>query len=71
MTDATDIAAEVERFIARTGLPVTSFGRQAVGDANLVANLRAGRELRRATEARVRTFMASYRPSDARGCIAA
>ena len=58
-----DITAEVERFIARTKMPVTKFGRQAVGDPNLVSNLREGRELRRVTAGKVRTFMAEYRPA--------
>lgn len=35
-------------------------GRQAVGDKSLVHNMRAGRELRPATEAKVRAWMVAY-----------
>jgi hypothetical protein len=55
-----DILSGIESFIAEHGLPPTTFGRKAIGDANLVPNLKQGRELRRATEARVRRFMAEY-----------
>lgn len=55
-----DILTEIEAFRERTGLPATTFGRKAIGDANLVEDLQAGRELRRATEQKVRTFMAEY-----------
>ncbi|ATI56779.1 MAG: hypothetical protein NDI74_14855 [Sphingomonas sp.] len=56
----TGILAETERFLAEHRVRPTTFGRRAVGDANLIDDLRAGRELRRATEAKVRAFMASY-----------
>jgi len=55
-----DILSGIERFIAEHGLPPTTFGRKAIGDANLIPNLKDGRELRRATEAKVRRFMAEY-----------
>jgi len=58
-SDAT-ILTEIETFRAAHGIAATAFGRRAIGDANLIANLEAGRELRRATEARVRSFMAGY-----------
>ena len=35
-------------------------GRGSIGDKSLVANMRAGRELRRATEERVRAWMVAY-----------
>ena len=56
-----DILNEVEAFCSKHELPRTTFGRAAIGDANLIDDLREGRELRRATEAKVRTFMATYR----------
>jgi hypothetical protein len=59
-TDA-DILQAIERFVAQHKMPQTTFGRRALGDANLIENLRSGRELRRSTEHRVREFMASYR----------
>lgn len=56
-----DILKEIEEFRAAHAIPMTTFGRRSVGDANLVANLMAGRELRRATAAKVRHFMVTYR----------
>lgn len=35
--------AEVERFIKAAGISATKFGREAIGDPNLVRDLRAGR----------------------------
>lgn len=60
-----DILNLIEGFCKRHDMPPTTFGRKAIGDANLIDNLRAGRELRRATEARVSNFMASYQPAQA------
>lgn len=58
-TDA-DILPLIEQFVRQYDVPPTTFGRRAIGDANLIENLRAGRELRRSTEAKVRAFMASH-----------
>ena len=57
----------VERFLKETGLPWTRFGRLAVRDPRFVADLRNGREPRRAVEQRVEHFMNMYRkePHDA------
>lgn len=55
-----DILKEVEVFIAEHDIPLTTFGRRAVGDPNLIPGLRSGRELRRSTERRVREFMQSH-----------
>lgn len=51
------IIADVERFLNRTGMAESAFGRRAVNDWKFVRDLREGRELRRSTEQRVRTFM--------------
>lgn len=64
MTSEADILADIERFRAEHGVPETTFGRRAASDPNLIAGLRAGRELRRSTEQRVRNFMISFRPSN-------
>jgi hypothetical protein len=50
----------VDRFLRKTGMPPSIFGSQAVGDPNLVKDLRDGRELRHRTLLRVKTFMDSY-----------
>jgi hypothetical protein len=58
----------IEAFCEQHSMGVTTFGRSAIGDANLVANLRAGRSLTLKTANAVVTFMAEHapdRPQDA------
>jgi hypothetical protein len=52
-----NLLAEVEKFLRKTGMAQTAFGDQALGDPNLVSNLRCGRELRYCTLLKVRAFM--------------
>jgi 2,4-dienoyl-CoA reductase-like NADH-dependent reductase (Old Yellow Enzyme family) len=47
----------IEKFIRRTGVPATRFGREAAGDPRLVFDLRKGREPRSQLTARVHTFL--------------
>jgi hypothetical protein len=49
---------KIERFLKVHGMPQTKFGRLAVNDPRLIGDLRNGRELRSATQARVEAFMA-------------
>ena len=51
---------KVERFLGRTGLAPTTFGRLAVSDPRLVFDLRNGREPREAMRSRVEHFMNTY-----------
>jgi len=55
-----DLLAEIAAFCAARGLSKTAFGRDAVGDPNFVMDVESGRECRRATIARVRSFIAAY-----------
>jgi 2,4-dienoyl-CoA reductase-like NADH-dependent reductase (Old Yellow Enzyme family) len=50
----------IENFLSRTGLPATKFGRLAVRDPRLVADLRNGREPRKRLVQRVEHFMNHY-----------
>lgn len=52
---------KIERFLARTGMPVTRFGRLAASDPRLVGDLRNGREPRAALSKRLEHFMNNYR----------
>lgn len=52
---------DIDAFIAAQSLTERRFGELALNDKNLVPQLRAGRELRRETERKVRLFMAAYR----------
>lgn len=51
------VLIEVERWLKRTGIAPTRFGKLAVGDPNLVFDLRAGRDPSSKTAARIRAFM--------------
>ena len=48
---------EVEKFLRRSDIAPTRFGREAVGDPRFVFDLRKGREPRAETERRVRSFL--------------
>jgi hypothetical protein len=54
------LLADVEEFLARTGVSPTAFGRDAMGDPRFVFDLRGGREPHSATEHRARVQMATY-----------
>jgi len=57
------LLSEIVRFTETHSLSESEFGHQALNDRHLVRQLREGRELRRKTEARVRHFMVTYRPT--------
>ncbi|HVL79575.1 MAG TPA: hypothetical protein VM346_09865 [Sphingomicrobium sp.] len=48
---------EIEKFLRRSDVPPTRFGRDALGDPRFVFDLRRGREPRSATAARVRAYL--------------
>ena len=52
--------SRVDAFLERTGVGPTVLGRQAVGDPNLVRQLRLGRSPRLATADQVMEFMEAY-----------
>lgn len=52
-----DLLRAVDRFLDETGMKPTIFGKKALGDGNLVAQLREGRELRSSTRGRVLSFI--------------
>jgi hypothetical protein len=52
---------EIEKFLRRTNMPATRFGRLAVSDPRLVGDLRRGREARDAMAQRVRAFIAAHK----------
>jgi len=55
-----DILAQIDWFCAAHGLKPSTFGRLAIGDANLITNLKADRSLTLKTARRIIDFMASY-----------
>ena len=52
---------EVEKFLRRSDIAPTRFGREAVGDPRFVFDLRRGRDPRPRTVARVKAFLDSGR----------
>lgn len=56
-----DLLAEIRAFQRRHAMPDTRFGRRALNDPHLIADLKRGRELRPGTASRVRRFMADAR----------
>jgi phosphopantothenoylcysteine decarboxylase/phosphopantothenate--cysteine ligase len=62
MTGATrNLLAEIEAFLAVTGVTATKFGIAAVNDGHLVANLRKGSSVTLKTADRVRSYMIAQR----------
>lgn len=57
-----NIAQDIEAFLGAHGMKATRFGVLALNDRHLVRQLRNGRRLWPETEAKVRRFMATYRP---------
>lgn len=55
---------KIERFLARTGMPVTKFGRLAAHDPRLIGDLRNGREPRPSLSSRIEHFMNTYGKQD-------
>ena len=51
------LLTQIERYLRATRMSPTRFGREALGDPNLVADLRDGREPRRATTRRVLAYI--------------
>jgi len=62
---------EIEAFITTHGIAESAFGREALGDWRLIKELRGEsarsrpRRLWPETEAKIRHFMATYRPKQA------
>lgn len=63
MTDAA-LLADVEAFLARTGMAPTRLGLDAMADGALVKGLREGRSLSLKNAEKLVTFMATYRPAE-------
>lgn len=55
-----DILSKIEAFCETHSMGVTKFGRSAIGDPNLVSNLRSGRSLTLKTANAVLAFMVAH-----------
>ena len=56
------LMVEIDRYLRRTGLAETRFGRLAVNDPRLVGDIRRGRIIGPVVSARIRTFIGEPRP---------
>ncbi|WP_066723499.1 hypothetical protein [Sphingomonas pituitosa] len=63
---SSNLLADVETFLKRTGMADSALGRGAVNDWRLVSQLRAGRRVWPETEQKVRRFMEQYEAPEAR-----
>lgn len=61
-----DLLSDIEAFLATHEMPPTVFGEGALKDRHFVRQLRTGRRTWPETEAKVRSFMRNYTPSEAR-----
>ncbi|WP_332811292.1 hypothetical protein [Sphingomonas sp.] len=55
----------IELYLKQSGTAPARFGRDAVGDPNLMRDLRNGRELRARTAERLTAFLATWEARDA------
>lgn len=63
MSDPTKaLLAEIEKFLARTGMRASTFGHKTTKDGKTVDRLRRGKTVTLETAAAIRRFMAHYRP---------
>lgn len=60
------LLTEIEIFLNASGMNPTMLGKLAMNDPMFVFDLRNGRDYRRSTEERIRTFMKKYKPSSDR-----
>ncbi len=52
-----ELLEQIEAYLAQTRTSPSTFGRLAVGDPRLVADLKSGRRPRRRTEERLRGYL--------------
>lgn len=52
-----ELLDQIEAYLVHSRVAPSKFGRMAVGDPRLVADLKSGRRLRRRTEERLRSYL--------------
>lgn len=57
------LIAEIGAFCAEHGTSASTFGQQAIGDRNLVADLKDGRQLRGGTIFKIRQYLDGHAPA--------
>jgi hypothetical protein len=56
-----ELLRDIERFLTRTGMDHTRFGKEALNDPAFVSRLRAGKDVRTRTVERIRKFIGDNR----------
>jgi hypothetical protein len=59
-SSAMELMEQIEAYLAQTRTSPSTFGRLAVGDPRLVADLKSGRRPRRSTEQRLREYLNEF-----------
>src|SRR5690606_13396191 len=59
-TPMEQLKSDIAAFRSKHGMPVTTFGRLAIKDPRFIEQIENGRRVWPETEAKVRSFMASY-----------
>jgi len=62
-TGACSLLVDVEAFLTTTGMQPTTFGKKALGDPQLVFELRRGRDPRGRTRQRIEAFIKKHTPA--------
>ena len=62
MSEPHRLLKEIEAFCKRSKIKPSTLGRKAVNDGKLAQRLSAGKDVQTETVAKVRKFMANYRP---------
>jgi hypothetical protein len=52
---------QIAKFRTRTGMAKTMFGKNAVGDANLIGQLEGGRQLRHEMREKIKAYIKAYK----------
>ena len=64
VTSDAELLERIDRFCTQHSIAPTAFGRAAIGDGNLIANLRNGRSVTLKSAQRVLGYMAEYQPPE-------
>lgn len=59
-----DLIQEIDDFLAKTGMGVSYFGKKAVGNSEVVARLKRGKDITFKTANSLRAYMAENAPSE-------
>lgn len=56
-----DLLTQIEAFLERHDMEISTFGVQAINDGGLIPDLKDGRSLRKRTRRKILDFMANYK----------